>query len=144
MKPLKKTRGQRVTRLSWGTFLSNNKETWTKLRLKKQVGLKLLLFRWGFSFDQTSILFLQGCFVPSSVEIRRLVLEKKNLKYRQCIFAIISPWKRALSFLWINNYSTMLNVPNFVDINPVVLEKIKMGKVYKQTDGRTDRQTPNN
>ena len=30
----------------------------------------------------------KGCFVPSLVEIGPAVLEKKNFKFRQCIFAI--------------------------------------------------------
>ena len=33
--------------------------------------------RWGPSFEQTWIPFTQGCFVPSSVEIGSVVLEKK-------------------------------------------------------------------
>ena len=39
------------------------------------------------SFQQTWILFTQGCFVPSLVEIGQVVLER-IFKFRQCIFAI--------------------------------------------------------
>ena len=39
------------------------------------------------SFQQTWILFTQGCFVPSLVEIGQVVLERM-FKFRQCIFAI--------------------------------------------------------
>ena len=59
----------------------------------------------GSSFEQTWIPFTQGCFVQRLVEIGPVVLEKKILKFRQCIFAIcviISPWKRAGLFIWTN------------------------------------------
>ena len=59
----------------------------------------------GSSFEQTWIPFNQGCFVPSLVEIDWVVLEKKILKFRQCIFTIcviISSWKRAGPFIWTN------------------------------------------
>ena len=43
------------------------------------------------------------CFGPSVVEIGSVVLERKIFKFCQCIcvyFFIISPWKRAGSFIW--------------------------------------------
>ena len=54
------------------------------------------LFRNYFPFEKNLALyfkmnwtpFTQGCFVPSSVEIGQVVLEKKTLKFRQCIFTI--------------------------------------------------------
>ena len=38
--------------------------------------------RHGPSFEQTQILFTQGCFVPSLVEIGRVVLEKKRKMWK--------------------------------------------------------------
>ena len=45
---------------------------------------------------------------PSLVEIGPVVLEK-IFKFRQCIFSffIISPWKRALPFIWITNLNPL-------------------------------------
>ena len=40
----------------------------------------------GPSFEQTWIPFTQGYFVPSLVEIGSVILEKKILKFHQCIF----------------------------------------------------------
>ena len=42
----------------------------------------------GPSFKQTYIPFTQECFVPSLIEIRPVVLEKKNFKFLSCILAI--------------------------------------------------------
>ena len=42
----------------------------------------------GPSFKQTWIFFTQGYFVPSLVEIIRVVLEKKIFNFCQCIFAV--------------------------------------------------------
>ena len=55
-----------------------------------------------FLFVKTWIPFIQGCFVLSLVEICPVVLEKKIFNKRECIFAVISPWKRAGPFIWIN------------------------------------------
>ena len=43
---------------------------------------------FGPSFEETWFPFTQGCIVPSLIEISPVVLEKKILKFRQCIFAI--------------------------------------------------------
>ena len=59
-------------------------------------------------------------------------------------FVIISPWKRAGPFIWtnLNPLHPRMLVPSLVEIGPVVLEKkMKMWKVYRQTDGRTDGRT---
>ena len=99
----------------------------------------------GPSFDLIWIPFTQGCFLPSLVEIDPVVLEKKILKVCQCIFAIslLTPLGkgRGPSFeqTWILITQGCF-VPGLVKIGPVVLEKIKMWKVYRQTDRRTDRQ----
>ena len=45
--------------------------------------------RAGPSFEQIWILFTQKFFVPSLIEIGLMFLEKKILKFHQCIFAII-------------------------------------------------------
>ena len=42
----------------------------------------------GPSFEQTLILITQEGIVPSLVEIGPVALEKKILKFRQCIFTI--------------------------------------------------------
>ena len=59
----------------------------TLIREEKQTLLTLGEFI-GSSFEETWIPFTQGCFVPSLVEIGSVVLEKKILKFRQCIFTI--------------------------------------------------------
>ena len=51
--------------------------------------------------NETWIPFTQEWFVPSLVKIGPMVPEK-ILKICQCIFAIISPWKRARPFIWTN------------------------------------------
>ena len=78
------------------------------------------------------------------VEIGEVVLKKKILKVCLCMFAICFylPLEKvvALSFeqTW-NPITQECFVPRLVEIGPVVLEKkIKMWKVYRQTDGRTD------
>ena len=57
-------------------------------------------------FELTLIPLNQGYFVLSLVEIDPVVLKKKILKFHQCIFAIsyiiISSWKKAGPFIWIN------------------------------------------
>ena len=96
-------------------------------------------------FEQTWILVTQGCFKPSLVEIGPAVLEKKIFKSWQCNFPILrlSPLEkgRGPSFeqTWIPSTQGCF-VPSLVKIGPVVLEKkSKIGKVYRQTDRRTDR-----
>ena len=49
------------------------------------------------SFDQTCITIIQGCFVPSLVEICPVALKKKTFKCQSFIFDIF-PWKRAWWF----------------------------------------------
>ena len=44
--------------------------------------------RKGPSFEQTWVLIIQKCFVPSLVEISLVVLEKMIFKFRQCNFTI--------------------------------------------------------
>ena len=41
-----------------------------------------------FPFEQTQILFTQGCFLLSLVEIGPVVLQKIFLKFCQCFFTI--------------------------------------------------------
>ena len=57
----------------------------------------------GPSFEQTLISFTQGCFVPSLVEIGPLVLDFQNSFMYFRYFVIISPWKRAWPFIWLNS-----------------------------------------
>ena len=67
-----------------------NKHIWLHHNVNKEKK-KTLLTSWKFigsSFERTWIPFTQGCFVLSLVEIGPLVLEKKILKFRQCIFAV--------------------------------------------------------
>ena len=79
----------------------------------------------GHSFEQTWIHFTQGCFVPIKlVEIGPVVLEKKILKFCQCIFAIskLSPlgkrWGPSFEQTWLP-FTKRCIVPNLVDIGPV-------------------------
>ena len=81
------------------------------------------------------------------VEIGSVILEKKIYKILSICFRyflIISPWKRAgPSFeQTLIPFAQGCFVSSLVEIGPVVLEKkSKIGKVYRRTDGRTDRQT---
>ena len=84
----------------------------------------------------------QECFVPNVVEIGQMVLEKKILKFLQCIFGI--SWLSPLGIgcgpsfeqTWIP-FTQEFFVPTLFEIGPVVLEKmIKIRKVYTQTDRR--------
>ena len=85
--------------------------------------------------------------MPTLVKIGPVVLEKKIFNSCQFIFinSRLSPlWEgRGPSFeqTWIP-FTQGYFVPSLVEIGPVVLEKkMKMWKVYKQTDRRTDRRT---
>ena len=99
---------------------------------------------WGPSFEQTWIPFTQEYFVPSLVKIGPVVLEKTIFKSCQFIFnnSQLSPlWDLGTLGTWIP-FTQGHFVPSLVEIGPVVLEKkMKMWKVYRQTDGRTDGRT---
>ena len=60
----------------------------------------------GSSFEQAWIPFTQECCVAGLVEIGPMVLEQKIFKISSSMyiwyFIIISPWKRAGSFIWTN------------------------------------------
>ena len=75
---------------------------------------------------------------------RRTIFEISSLYFRY--LTIISPWKRRgplFKQTWIL-FTQGYFVSSLVEIGPVVLEKkMKIWKVYRQTDGRTDRQTDN-
>ena len=78
--------------------------SWRWLREVKKTVLTLWEFI-GSSFEETWIPFTQRCFVPRLVEIGSVVLEKRILKFCQCIFryfVIISSWKKAGPFFWTN------------------------------------------
>ena len=69
--------------------------------------------RLGPWFEQIWIPYTQGWFMLSLVEIGLVVLEKKiflNLSMYFCNFVIISPWKRAGSFIWTNLNSLYLRM----------------------------------
>ena len=95
--------------------------------------------RCGPLFEQTWIVFTQGCFVPSLVELSRVVF---------CYFAIISTSKRAWPFIWTNMnclWPRMLCAKfGWIGQWPVVsweeIEKCKKKslKIKGQTDGQTD------
>ena len=77
------------------------------------------------------------------VEVGSVVL-KKSFKSFQCIFIIsqLSPlWERcgpSFAKTWIP-FTQVCYVPSLVEIGLVVLEKMKIWKVYRRTDGWTDR-----
>ena len=86
---------------------------------------------WEFncsSFEQTWILFIQWYIVPILDEISPAVLEKKILKFCQCIFAIslLSPlekrWGPSLEQTWVIITKRCI-VPSLVEISLAVLEK---------------------
>ena len=101
-----KTRGSWATSLTW----ENGYNQWTHtiiIMLIKRRKHPLFTLRKlnGSSFKQTWIPFTQGCFVPNLVEIGLVPLEKKiflisSMYFRY--FGIISPWKNAVPFIWIN------------------------------------------
>ena len=53
--------------------------------------------RQGPSVEQTWVPFTKGCFVSSLVEIGLEVLEKKIIKFCQCIFSILNLFHNYLS-----------------------------------------------
>ena len=88
----------------------------------------------GPSIEQTWIVYNQGSFVPSLVEISPVVLEEEILKILlKNYLLIIFPWiGRGPSFEqnWIPITQGCF-VPSLIEIGPVVLEKKKkMWKVY--------------
>ena len=77
---------------------------------------------------------IQGCFVPSLVDINTMVLQIPSTYF--CYFVNL----KGVVFeqTWIP-FTKGCFVPSLVEISPVVLEKkIKMWKVYRQTDDWTD------
>ena len=76
-----------------------------------------------------------------------VVLKNKIFKVCQCIFSIslLSPLGKGRGPSFEQTWITITQecfVPSLVEIGPVVLEmKMKMWKVYKQTDRGMDRQT---
>ena len=101
----------------------------------------------AFHLKKTWIPFTQIYLVQSLVEIGPVVLEKKMFKRCQFIFIIskLSPLWEGLSPSFEQTWIPFTQedfVPSLVEIGPVVLEKkMKMWKVYRQTDGRTDGRT---
>ena len=88
----------------------------------------------------TWIPFTQGWVVSILVEIDPVVLEKKIFKFRHYIFAIsrLSPLDKGLT-LHLNKLESSFpkNALSLVEIVKVILKKkVKMWKVYEQTDGR--------
>ena len=73
-------------------------------------------------------------------------LNPLHLNHALCI-VIISPWKRVGPFIWrkLIPLNQKCFMPSLVEIGPVFLEKkVKMWKVYGQTDRQTDgRRTDN-
>ena len=101
------------------------------------------LKRAGPWFKQTQILFTQGCFLPNLVEIGPVVLERRFFYIYQCIFAIslLSPlgeWQGpSFEKTWIP-FTQEWFMPSLIEIGPVVLEKMKMWKVYSDNDNKDD------
>ena len=94
---------------------------WTKLN---SIHPRMLCAKFGWNW-------------PSSSGEEDFLISSMYFRY----FLIISPWKRAGPFIWTNliPFTQECFVPSLVEIGPVVLEKkMKMWKVYRQTDRRTD------
>ena len=118
---------------------------WEKKILKKFFNVYLLFryhlhgIRRGPTFEQTRISVLQVCFVQILVEIRPVVLEKKNF-----VMSLLSPLRkwRGNSFeqTWIC-FTKGFFVPGLVDIGPVVVHVEKKTKVWKclRKQGRSRR-----
>ena len=74
-------------------------------------------------FKQTWILFTLGCIVPTLAEIRFLNFRQMYI----CYFVIISPWKRAGSFIWtilsLHHAYIRMFLSSLIEISPVVLKK---------------------
>ena len=64
------------------------KQIWLYHNIDSENKEKTLWEFIGSSFEQTWIPFTQGCFVPRLVEIGPVVLEKKILKFRKCVFSL--------------------------------------------------------
>ena len=69
-------------------FLKNIRLYHNIVKEKKKPFILFLSIEWFLILKKTWIPFTQVCFVPSLVEIGPLVLEKKILKFCQCISAI--------------------------------------------------------
>ena len=106
--------------------------------------------RAGPSFEQTWILYTQGCFVPRLVATGSVVLDKKiflilSIYFRY--FVIISPCKRAGPFIWTNLNPLHLRMLcakfgwNWPSGSGEEDENVKSLQTDRQTDRRTDRQT---
>ena len=86
----------------------------------------------GRSFEQIWIPSIQGCFVPSLLEIGLVVLEKKILQYFQYNFTIslLSPHEKGVAF-HLNKFESppikWYYVPSLVKIGPMVFKK----KIFK-------------
>ena len=99
----------------------------------------------GSSFEQTWIPFTQGCFVPRLVEIGPVVLEKKILKFRKCVFSLFRNYL-PLEKGWALHLNK-LESPSPKDALCQVWLKLaqwfwrRRWKCEKFTDRRTDRQT---
>ena len=103
---------------------------------------------WPFNWTNLNLLHpCQGCFVPSLVKIGPVVLFKKKIfliSYKNVfwLFVIISPWKRAGSFIWtnLNPLHPRMLWPSLVDIGLVILEKtMKMWQVCANNNDDNDR-----
>ena len=56
--------------------------------LEKKKTIIIFIRTNGSSYKQTWIPIIQGCFVPSLVEIGPVFLEKRIFKFCQCIYTI--------------------------------------------------------
>ena len=105
--------------------------------------ISLLKRAWPFIWTNLNPLHPSMLCVKSGLKLalwfwRRWIF---NFVKLFCYFIIISPWKRVWPFTWKNLNPTTQGcfLPSLVEIGPLVLEKkMKMWKVYRQTDGQTD------
>ena len=83
--------------------------------------------RHGSSLEQTWILFIQGCFVPSLVKIGPVILEKIvfNFVNVSSLFRYYQPFERMGPFNWKTwiSFTKWCLVPCSVEITPVVLKR---------------------
>ena len=139
------TRGPWATSLTWensSNHLTKYDYIITLIKRRKKKNLREII---GSSFEEICIPFTQGCFVPSLVEIGSVVLAKRIFQFHQCLFSLfqnyipLEKW-RCPSFeqTWIP-FTQGCFVPSLAEIGPVVLEKMKMWKIYRLTDGQADR-----
>ena len=117
----------------------------TLIKRRKKPSFTLWEFNCS-SFEQTWIPFIQGCILPSLVEISLAVLVEKIFKFVNVfsLFHYYLYWKRTGPFILtnLNPLHQRVHCAKFGWNWPSgSWENLKIGKVYRRTDWQMDRMT---